>query len=258
MSLKLDNLHNESQSNVFNKQDASLVSLQPPKKCDLLLKLLHLNTSSHDQIPENWAKFITELDHVPYDSINDFQLEQILKFVNSEPYARATKFLEDENIVFRKCTLPKEQQCIDEHFNVGIHKLNPKTAAQANSSLNDQERMAIISSVKQMNVMTEEEELASLNQLLRNMPNWFGYDYSQLDWANIERLFRVEKYEEKNMNNKKVFHLIQKMRSKISQRWTRLKLRLNIYRQYFVSRLFNSANCIITCWLFCFCASLFH
>lgn len=224
----------------------------------LLTSLLQVSLQPNEKLSPNWSKMMADLEHLTYDSIDDVQLEQIIKFANSETYAKATKFLEDGSGVFSKCRLPNDQDDSQDGF--GVHPVHYPSSLPKQKKLNRVKPKAVLdSSMAHLYLMTEEEELAALDLLMHSMDTWVNYDFSALGGQSMDELVAKLKAMHKfGIKGSRVYRLAYKLRSKSSRRWARLKLRLRIYQQYFVNRMFNSANCIITCWLFCFCASLFH
>ena len=242
------------------------ICAQSSKMSNKLFSTLFQVDSQPGKLPPALGKVKVDLEQKGnFDSLDDVQLDHILKFIDSEHYSKATAFLNGQSGIFCKCRIPsgdsqsKPKEGLGCQSNQAVKPLSSaKDNANQPSKLKCTPNKALIS-------MSKDEELAALEFMLREMDNRFQYDFAHLGLGetSVERFLAKFKNVVPRFGKAKVkgkmFRLARKARKGAARHcWSRLLLRARIYHQFFVNRLFNSANCIITCWLFCFCASLFN
>lgn len=234
--------------------------------------LFNFNNISADKNTPIWNQIRTDLEQKGcFKSIDKNQLREMLKFVHSKTFIASTEFLSGKNGVFQKCRLPPIGV---NHYPMALERLKttkqqqlqkrPLKPIESSSDLKVKEETMNtttkpIADIRRLITMADDEELMALDRLRNDIGHTFcTNEYGNLTSANIDKLMEQLVLIDTQKSGWKMFRLARRLRSKSEQRWDRLKHRFTIYRQYFINRLFNSANCIITCWLFCFCASLFN
>lgn len=174
-------------------------------------------------------------------------LDEIIKCVDSEPFKKSTLFLNSDTEVFRYSRLVKP---VEEKWR-NLENLSPEQIAEHGSAFGS-------FTVDDFVTMTEEQELDALQTLHHYLGP--SFDYSTLKPSAVECLLYSA-----NKSGSTIRELKAKLAKtrryllrKSNGRWSLFKQRLRIYHHYFFNKMFNSANCLITCWVFCFCSSLFH
>lgn len=191
---------------------------------------------------------------VNFDLVDDQTISQFIQFCNTEQFKKATQFLDGQDEVFKKCCVPSEKT---------ISK-NPHVCQECESALKQ--------TIEELTFQDDEDDLVTLKQMMQSRfaCGKFHFEF-QFDFASLvaSKSNSVERFLKKfqatesrflkgRVKGGKSSRFIRVMRRSSKNNWARLKLRAQLYHHYFISRLFSSGNCIITCWLFCFCASLFH
>lgn len=203
-----------------------------------------------------------EEEEINFDAVDRETLTQFINSFDAEQFRKATRFISGKEGAFKKCALPKNETG-------SCSQVKASPSFSNNNSFTEDSLNRLI---RELTYMSEEEELEALKMMTQHRQcSQFHFDFASLgsDQKCVERfLAKAQKkfpiiFEGRGVKGGrrggKVARFVRMMRRSKSRRsWQRLVLRARLYQQYFVNRLFNSANCIITCWLLCFCASLFH
>lgn len=182
-----------------------------------------------------------------FDAVDNKTLSQFISSFDADQFKMATRFISGKEGAFKKCHLPS--------------KTNSPSGKVSQGSAESFNRL-----IKELTYMSDEEDLIALKNMLQYRKcSKFHFDFVNLgsNEKSVERLLKEFEasdflHLEGRQKRCKGSRFVRMMRRSTSRHWPRLVLRYRLYQQYFINRLFSSANCIITCWLLCFCASLFH
>lgn len=187
---------------------------------------------------------------INFDAIDDQTLSQFIQSCDTEQFKKATQFLNGQDEVFKKCCISSE-----------------KTFSNVTPVSQESEEV-LTQFIKELTFLSDDDDFMVLKQMMQNRAcGKFHFDFASLVGSktnSVERFLKKFQITEPRflkgrVKGSKSFRLMRVMRRSAKHPWARsLALRAHLYHHYFISRLFSSGNCIITCWLFCFCASLFH